>query len=69
MGDLFDQLTKKAENQAEIKKTFGMMISMVLNDKTFTCIIVKPTSSKRVVRISLPFLEIKESTGRLIANT
>ena len=42
MVDLLHQLTKKAENQADIKKPFGMVISMGENDKTVTCIIVQP---------------------------
>lgn len=41
MVDLLHQLTRKAENQAAIKKPYGMMISMGGNDKTVTCIIVK----------------------------
>lgn len=41
MVDLLYQLTKKAENQAEIKTPYGMMVSMGGNDKTVTCIIVK----------------------------
>lgn len=40
MVDLLHQMTGKAENQADIKKSFGMMISMGGNDKTVTCIIV-----------------------------
>ncbi len=42
MVDLLHQLTKKAENQVEVKKLYGMMISMGGNDKTVTCLIVKP---------------------------
>lgn len=41
MVDLLQQLTGKAENQANIKKPYGMMISMGGNDKTVTCFIVK----------------------------
>jgi acetyl-CoA C-acetyltransferase len=41
MVDLLHQLTAKAENQADIKKPYGMMISMGGNDKTVTCLIVK----------------------------
>jgi len=42
MVDLLYQLTGKAENQAKIEKPYGMMISMGGNDKTVTCVIVKP---------------------------
>jgi acetyl-CoA C-acetyltransferase/acetyl-CoA acyltransferase len=45
MVDLLHQFTKKAENQADIKKPYGMMISMGGNDKTVTCIIVKCTET------------------------
>jgi acetyl-CoA C-acetyltransferase/acetyl-CoA acyltransferase len=41
MVDLLHQFTKRAENPADIKKPYGMMISMGGNDKTVTCIIVK----------------------------
>lgn len=41
MVDLLLQLTGFAENQALIKKPFGMMISMGGNDKTVTCLIVR----------------------------
>lgn len=41
MVDLLHQLTKRAENQAELKTPYGMMISMGGNDKTVTCIIVR----------------------------
>lgn len=40
MVDLLHQMTMKAENQVDIKKPYGMMISMGGNDKTVTCIIV-----------------------------
>jgi acetyl-CoA C-acetyltransferase/acetyl-CoA acyltransferase len=39
--DLWQQLTGKASNQLQLKKPYGMMISMGGNDKTVTCIIVK----------------------------
>jgi acetyl-CoA C-acetyltransferase len=39
--DLLHQFTGKAANPAEIKKPFGMMVSMGGNDKTVTAIIVK----------------------------
>ena len=41
MVDLLHQLTHKAENQINVQKPYGMMISMGGNDKTVTCIIVK----------------------------
>lgn len=41
MVDLLHQLTRKAENQANLTKPYGMMISMGGNDKTVTCLIVK----------------------------
>jgi acetyl-CoA C-acetyltransferase/acetyl-CoA acyltransferase len=41
MVDLLHQLTHKAENQANVTKPYGMMISMGGNDKTVTCFIVK----------------------------
>lgn len=41
MVDLLHQLTNKAENQAILKKPYGMMVSMGGNDKTVTCLIVK----------------------------
>lgn len=41
MVDLLQQCTGQAANQAEIKKPYGMMISMGGNDKTVTCLIVK----------------------------
>jgi acetyl-CoA C-acetyltransferase len=41
MVDLLHQCTRRAENQIEMKKPYGMMISMGGNDKTVTCIIVK----------------------------
>jgi len=41
MVDLLHQLTGKAANQAQLKKPYGMMISMGGNDKTVTCLIVK----------------------------
>lgn len=41
MVDLVRQLTQNADNQAPLKKEFGMMISMGGNDKTVTCLIVK----------------------------
>jgi acetyl-CoA C-acetyltransferase len=40
MVDLLHQLTGKAENQANLKKPYGLMISMGGNDKTVTCFIV-----------------------------
>lgn len=39
--DLLHQFTGKADNQVNIQKPYGMMISMGGNDKTVTCIIVK----------------------------
>ncbi|MEM1283289.1 MAG: 3-ketoacyl-CoA thiolase [Chlamydiota bacterium] len=39
--DLVNQFTKKADNQADIKTPYGMMISMGGNDKTVSCIITK----------------------------
>ncbi|MBA3604197.1 MAG: 3-ketoacyl-CoA thiolase [Parachlamydiaceae bacterium] len=44
MVDLLNQMTNKAENQVKVdsSKPFGMMISMGGNDKTVTCLIVKP---------------------------
>jgi acetyl-CoA C-acetyltransferase len=44
MVDLLHQLTDKAENQAKIKKPYGLMVSMGGNDKTVTCLIVAKTS-------------------------
>lgn len=44
MVDLLHQLTKKAENQVELKKPYGMMISMGGNDVTVTVLIVKPAN-------------------------
>lgn len=41
MVDLLHQLTGTAANQIQIKKPFGMMVSMGGNDKTVTCFIVK----------------------------
>jgi acetyl-CoA C-acetyltransferase len=41
MVDLLHQLTNRSENQSNLKKPYGMMISMGGNDKTVTCIIVK----------------------------
>ena len=41
MVDLLHQLTRKAENQANITKPYGMMISMGGNDKTVSCFVVK----------------------------
>jgi acetyl-CoA C-acetyltransferase/acetyl-CoA acyltransferase len=41
MTDLFLQLTGQAANQADLRKEYGMMISMGGNDKTVTCLIVK----------------------------
>jgi acetyl-CoA C-acetyltransferase len=41
MVDLLHQLTHKAENQATLKNSYGMMVSMGGNDKTVTCLIVK----------------------------
>lgn len=41
MVDLLHQLTGKAANPVNIKKPYGMMISMGGNDKTVTCFIVK----------------------------
>jgi acetyl-CoA C-acetyltransferase len=41
MVDLWHQLTCKAENQANISKPFGLMISMGGNDKTVSAFIVK----------------------------
>lgn len=43
MVDLLYQLTGKADNQAHIKRPYGMMLSMGGNDKTVTCLIVKMT--------------------------
>lgn len=42
MVDLLHQLTGQAANQINIKKPFGMMVSMGGNDKTLTCFIVRP---------------------------
>lgn len=39
--DLQQQLTQKADNQAQLSKPYGMMISMGGNDITVTCLIVK----------------------------
>ncbi|MBN9377639.1 MAG: 3-ketoacyl-CoA thiolase [Chlamydiales bacterium 38-26] len=39
--DLLHQLTGKAAHQANIKKPYGMMVSMGGNDKTLTSVIVK----------------------------
>ena len=39
--DLHEQLTGKAENQADLKKEHGLMISMGGNDKTVTAVAVK----------------------------
>lgn len=39
--DLYKQFTGKAANQGEIKKPFGLLISMGGNDKTVTAVIVK----------------------------
>lgn len=41
--DLIHQLTGRAQNQAELKNPFAMMISMGGNDKTLTSVIVKQT--------------------------
>lgn len=41
MVDLLHQLTGKADNKANPKKPYGMMISMGGNDKTVTCLIVR----------------------------
>ncbi len=40
MVDLLHQFTNKADNQAKLRKPYGMMISMGGNDKTVTCLIV-----------------------------
>jgi acetyl-CoA C-acetyltransferase len=40
MVDLWLQLTGNADNQIELRKPYGMMISMGGNDKTVTCFIV-----------------------------
>lgn len=41
MVDLLHQLTHRADNQIDVRKPYGMMISMGGNDKTVTCFIVK----------------------------
>lgn len=41
MVDLLQQMTHQAENQVDLQKPYGMMISMGGNDKTVTCLIVK----------------------------
>lgn len=41
MVDLWQQLTNRAPNQAELKSNYGMMISMGGNDKTVTAFIVQ----------------------------
>ena len=41
MVDLWQQLRGKADNQAILRKAYGLMISMGGNDKTITCMIVK----------------------------
>lgn len=40
MVDLWLQLTGNADNQIELRKPYGMMISMGGNDKTVTCFVV-----------------------------
>jgi acetyl-CoA C-acetyltransferase len=41
--DLKNQLTGKADNQANLKSPYGMMISMGGDDKTVSCLITKKT--------------------------
>lgn len=43
--DLILQLTGRSNNQANLNKPYGMMLSMGGNDKTVTCIIVKKGST------------------------
>lgn len=45
MVDLLQQLTNQADNQVHANKPYGMMISMGGNDKTVTCLIVKPAAN------------------------
>ena len=41
MVDLLHQLKGTAENQANLKKDYGLMVSMGGNDKTVTSVVVK----------------------------
>ncbi len=40
--DLLQQFTGRAPNPAKIRKPYGLMLSMGGNDKTVTCLVVKP---------------------------